>query len=41
VSLEALGMQSGFRSRSRFYAAFEEAYGETPGARRERLKAAD
>jgi AraC-like DNA-binding protein len=41
VSLEALGMQSGFRSRSRFYAAFEEAYGETPGARRERLKTAD
>jgi AraC-like DNA-binding protein len=38
VSLEALGMQAGFRSRSRFYAAFEEAYGETPGARRERLK---
>jgi AraC-like DNA-binding protein len=38
VSLEALGMQAGFRSRSRFYAAFEEAYGETPGARRERLQ---
>jgi AraC-like DNA-binding protein len=38
VSLEALGMQAGFRSRSRFYAAFEEAYGETPGARRDRLK---
>ncbi len=38
VSLEALGMQAGFRTRSRFYAAVEEAYGETPGARRERLQ---
>jgi AraC-like DNA-binding protein len=41
VSLEALGLQAGFRSRSRFYAAFEEAYGETPGARRERLQQAE
>lgn len=38
VSLEALGMQAGFGSRSRFYAAFEEAYGETPGDRRQRLQ---
>ena len=38
VSLEALGMQAGFRSRSRFYAACEEAHGETPGGRRERLQ---
>lgn len=38
TSLEAIGMLAGFHSRSRFYAAFEEAFGETPGARRERLR---
>ena len=31
LSLEAVGGDSGFKSRSNFYSAFKEALGETPG----------
>ncbi|GEM_PF-6073532 len=34
VSLDALGLEAGFGSRSAFYAAFEEAFSMSPGAYR-------
>jgi AraC-like DNA-binding protein len=38
LSYEGIGLESGFSTRSRFYAAFQEIEGCSPGEYREKLQ---